>query len=64
MKEIEQMDLNKHEDKEPICMATKDPYLGKLNIKVRLASDMDDGFLERLRRVLASENANSKNTKP
>ncbi len=44
-------------------MDTKDPYLGKLNIKVRLASDMDDGFLERLRRVLASENENSQKTK-
>ena len=32
--------------------------------KVRLSSYMDDGFLERLKRILASENANSKNTKP
>ena len=32
--------------------------------KVILASDMADGFLERLRRILASENENSKNAKP
>ena len=56
MKETEPMDLQKYEDKEPIFVDKKDFYLGKLNLKVRLSSDMDDGFLERLRRILASEN--------
>lgn len=64
MNEIEQIYLHKCEDKEPIFVDKKDSYLGKVNLKVRLASDMDDGFLERLKRILASENANSKNTKP
>ena len=61
MKKRERMDLQKYEDKEPIFVDKKNYYLGKLNLKVRLASDMDDEFLERLRRILASEN--SKNTK-
>ena len=64
MKETEPMDLQKYDDKEPIFVDKKDFYLGKLNLKVRLSSDMDDGFLERLRRILASENENSKNAKP
>jgi hypothetical protein len=63
MNEIEQIDLHKYEDKEPIFVGKKDSYLGKVNLKVRLSSDMDDGFLERLKRILASENSNSKNTK-
>lgn len=63
MKETEAMDLQKHDDKEPIFVDKKDSYLGKVNLKVRLSSDIDDGFLERLRRLLASENSNSKNTK-
>ena len=38
----------------------KDFHLGKTNLQVRLAPDMDDGFLERLGRILKSENPNSK----
>ena len=59
MNEIEQIDLNKYEDKEPIFVDKKDFYLGKLNLKVRLSPDMDDGFLERLRRILACADRSS-----
>jgi len=41
----------------------RDFNLGKTNLQVRLASDMDDGFLERLGRILKSENSNSKTQK-
>jgi len=64
MNEIEQIDLHKYEYKETIFVDKKYSYIGKVNLKVRLSSDMDDGFLERLKRILASENTNSKNTKP
>jgi len=62
MKEIEQINFQEFEDqgKEVIGWRSKDFHLGKTNLQVRLAPDMDDGFLERLGRILKSENPKSK----
>jgi hypothetical protein len=66
MKEIEPVNFQKFEDqgKEAIGRRSKDFHLGKANLQVRLASDMDDGFLERLGRILKSETFPLKNLKP
>lgn len=57
MQSNEQMNYQDSKEEEP---TNKGYYLGKTNLKVRLASDMDYGFLERLRRVLDSENSKIK----
>ena len=63
MKEIEPVNFQEFEDqgKEEIGWRSKDFHLGKTNLQVRLAPDMDDGFLERLGRILKSEKPTSKN---
>ena len=65
MEEIDPVNFQEFEGqgKETICWRSKDFHLGKTNLQVRLAPDMDDGFLERLGRILNSENPNSKNQK-
>ena len=65
MKEIETVNFQKFEDQgqETTDWRARDFYLGKTNLQVRLAPDMDDGFLERLGRILKSETFPSKNLK-
>ena len=65
MKQIEAVNFRGFENQgqEETDWTVRDFNLGKTNLQVRLASDMDDGFLERLGRILKSENSNSKNQK-
>ena len=63
MKQIELVNFRGFENQgqETSDWRGRDFHLGKTNLQVRLAPDMDDGFLERLGRILKSENPNSKN---
>ena len=63
MKQIEAVNFRGFENQgqEKTDWRRRDFHLGKTNLQVRLALDMDDGFLERLGRILKSENPNSKN---
>jgi hypothetical protein len=65
MKQIEAVNFRGFENRgqKATDWTVRDFNLGKTNLQVRLASDMDYGFLERLGRILNSENPNSKNQK-
>ena len=65
MKQIEAVNFRGFEDqgRETSDWTVRDFHLGKTNLQVRLAPDMDDGFLERLGRILKSEKPISKNQK-
>ena len=62
MKQIDSVNFRGFENQrqETTDWRLKDFHLGKTNLHIRLAPDMDDGFLERLGRILKSENPNSK----
>lgn len=62
MQENEHMNLQESKEKEPIIKSYC--FIGKANLKVRLGSDVNDGFLERLRIVLEKDFSNFKNSKP
>jgi hypothetical protein len=63
MKQIDSVNFRGFENQgqETTDWMVRDFHLGKTNLQVRLAPDMDEGFLERLGRILKSENPNSKN---
>lgn len=63
MKEIESFNFRgfENQEQETTDWRVRDFHLGKTNLLVRLAPDMDDGFLERLGRILKSETPHSKN---
>ena len=60
MKQIEAVNFRGFENQRQKATdwTVRDFNLGKTNLQVRLASDMDYGFLERLGRILKSEKLN------
>ena len=60
MKQIEAVNFRGFENQRQKATdwTVRDINLGKTNLQVRLASDMDYGFLERLGRILKSEKLN------
>ena len=63
MEEKDLIRLNGFDDQKQSLCQEKDFYLGKTNLQVRLAPDMDEKFLERLGHILRSETSPSKNPK-
>lgn len=53
MQENEQMNLQESKEKE--ATNQYDFFIGKANLKVKLGSDVNDGFLDRLRIILEKD---------
>ena len=63
MEEKDLIRLNRFDDQKQSLSQEKEFHLGKTNLQVRLAPDMDEEFLERLGRILRSETSPSQNPK-